>query len=181
MKKTLFLIPVLLGLMVSCGKDDDNGSSSTSGGGVSSYHMDYIMKVNDTILHYYDVTVNYRDNNSRTLSESVTSRQWSKHFDSWGDSLVMQVSYSLKPGVDTSYSNTQWLQIQGDTSRITLGFKYHASAYEMKGGVRTTHVGEKEGFFTERDDQIQVNKRHWQMVTDYLNRHGKYYADPIKK
>lgn len=140
MKKTLLLLSLFFMVLAACVKEDDETIVSSES---CVPEMDYGVRVNDTVLHYYNVIANYRDDNSRTVSEQITTTDWKKHFDGFGDSLVLKVVFTLREDVDTSYTNTEWLRVNGDVAKIDARTEFYATASRVNAdGSRAFHVGD---------------------------------------
>lgn len=139
MKKNLFLIPMDFAMMTACVKEDETTIPSEPGSPV----MDYGMKVCDTLLHYNNISACYRDANSRMVSEPIATTEWSKHFDGFGDSLVLRETYVFRDEVDTSCTNSEWLIVNGDVAKINARCDcFAASARERKDGSMAFLVGD---------------------------------------
>ena len=179
MKKTLLLLSLFFVVMTACVKEDDETIVSSESG---VPQMDYGVRVSDTVLHYYNVIANYRDDNSRTVSEQITTTDWKKHFDGFGDSLVLKVSFTLREDVDTSYTNTEWLRVNGDVAKIDARTEYFASASKVnKDGSRSFHVGDALNQYN-RNNMIGfgLSTLYWQGLTNSLNRKGDYAHYSLK-
>ena len=169
MKKILFFIPFLLALLTACHKDDESSARDTD----YSYKMDYGVKVCDTILHYYNITAHYRDANSQTVSEPITKTEWTKHIDDWGDSLELVVSFSLRPDVDTSYTNPEWLIIDSAYSRINTRLECFAYAVSTNRDGGVSKIKGKP-YYTPAFNPGEYRFRTWTRLTSRLNSKGDY-------
>lgn len=179
MKKSLLLLSLFFVVVAACVKEDDE-TVIPSEPGVPE--MDYGVRVSDTVLHYYNVIANYRDDNSRTVSEQITTTDWKKHFDGFGDSLVLKVVFTLREDVDTSYTNTEWLRVDGAVAKIDARTEFYASASKVRSdGSRSFHVGDAMNQYNRNNmGGFGLSTLHWQGLTNSLNRKGDYAHYSLK-
>lgn len=181
MKKTLFWA-ALLGLfaVTACNKVDDPTHDPVNPD--RTQYLDYALVTGDTVLHYYNVTAYYRDNNSHTVSEQITEKDWHKRIQGWGDSLCLRVAYTLRSDVDTSYSNTEWLRISNGAARIDCYLKYRASAFsaDREGHTYTAYGDVPNTYMDASAGGFHLSEKHWAGCTEMLNRKGNYTHTALK-
>lgn len=180
MKKTL-LLTALLGLfaMTACNKENEPTNNPTNPD--RTQYLEYGFITGDTILHYYNITAYYRDNNSQTVAEPVTTKEWSKRLQGWGDSLSLHLVFTLRDDADTSYSS-EWLYDRNGAARIDGTFKLHASAYESDRNVNTyTAMGDPYNQYMDASFKgFHLGEKYWAGLTEMLNRKGDYLHNAIK-
>lgn len=185
MKKTI-LLAALFGLfaMTACNKADDpaNDPAGDPSNPDRTQYLEYGLVTGDTVLHFYNVTAYYRDNNSQTVSEEITEREWHKRIQGWGDSLCLRVVYTLRDGADTSYSNSEWIYVTNNIAKIDCCLKYRASAYSIdRNGSTYTSFGDAPNSYMDASVRgFHLGERYWAGCTEMLNRKGDYTHTSLK-
>lgn len=183
MKKTL-LLAALFGLlaMTACNKENNPADNPNNPADPTrTQYLEYAFQTGDTVLHFYNVTAYYRDNNSQTVSEPITSKDWRKRFQGWGDSLNLQLVFTLRDDVDTSYSS-EWIYVHNGSPRMDCPFRIMASAYEIdrNGHTYTTMGDAPNSYMNASSSGFHLDEKHWAGFTEMLNRKGNYCHRAIK-
>lgn len=173
MKKSLFLAAILgILAMTACEKENNTSGDTPSRHGTPC--MEYKVCINDTILHFYDVTIQYRDADKATQTEVMTSKEWGKKFDSFGDSLSLRVSFALRSDADTTYANNPWLKNANSDPSVMLNYSFYASAYSAPYQKDAKYYGDLPGTKDRSSGAMKLNHFHWSGVTNRLNQVGDY-------
>ena len=90
----------------SCKKDEKEKKAYDA----DSRTMVYKVTLNDTVLHFYNVTLSYRGSDCQTHSLELSENVWNHTEKGWGDSLGMRMQFSLKEGVDTTYESAPYIR-----------------------------------------------------------------------
>ena len=108
MKRLYFILPLVAGLLycTSCKKDEAEKPETPS----ARPSMTYKVTLNDTVLHFFHVTLSYRGSDSRTHSLELSDSTWNLTENAWGDSLGMRLQFSLREGVDTAYASAAYIR-----------------------------------------------------------------------
>lgn len=108
MKKLYLILPLVASLIccTSCQKDEAEKPEETA----ARPSMTYKVTLNDTVLHFFHVTLSYRGSDSRTHSQELSDSTWSLTENAWGDSLGMRLQFSLREGVDTAYASAAYIR-----------------------------------------------------------------------
>ena len=108
MKKLYLILPLVASLIccTSCQKDEAEKPEETA----ARPSMIYKVSLNDTVLHFFHVTLSYRSSDCRTHSLELKDGNWSLTENAWGDSLGMRMQFSLREGVDTAYGTAAYIR-----------------------------------------------------------------------
>lgn len=176
MKKLLLLPLVACVICCTSCKKDENEKTYNADGNKAKPTMEYTVLLNDTVLHFFHVTLSYRGADCQTHSLELKDQAWSLTENGWGDSLGLRMQFSLKEGVDTAYNSTDYIHDSLVDLRIVTQVK----------AVKTNPDGSMSAFHGDFKPSIweasgtRLKKAHFTGILDMLNRRYSHNFTPLQ-